>query len=429
MPLTPAEEKLHDAVRSGDAAEVSRLLAMDVDVNASDDYGRTALHYVLTRGTIPIVIMLLKHGANPDQDDIDGSIALHLAIGCKQNAIVEILCRVTKHIDFRNQNGLTPLHLAARRGSVAMLDCLLKSGANPREMDGNGRAALFHALSYTKRAAFQYEMVKSLLLQNADPMEVYPDGSTPLHYAAFEKTVGLLLDSGASISATNNWGEMPLDTLFEWLRARSSSPVPLEEVNDHLYDVALQIIACRFLRNGAGINRDFTRYRLATLLTKHPTVLENAVVVGARFRIGYQLPESAIKTPAEFFARTWTDLQYLRFMDMTEKACQSDPENRALAEFRDALHAKMQTRSLRLAAVMVAADTPALCRPIAEDMVHLYRTGQMRGGSSCPKDMYPLLFAHPKIQQEVKRLKTERVLGAAYDSAGAGADPVLPRSR
>ena len=108
---------------------------------------------------------------------------------------------------------------------------------------------------------------------------------------------------------------------------------------------------------------------------------------------------------------------------MTEKARLADPANMALVEFHRALLMKMQTHSLKLAASMVVGNKPTVRTLVADDMNYLYSTGKMREGVLCPKELYPLFFAHPKMRAEVKRLKTARarVVEMEVEAAGAAA--------
>ena len=231
------------------------------------------------------------------------------------------------------------------------------------------------------------------------------------------------------MDAKNNVGITPLESA---LHKRSQHlRTFIDETGAARSDVAQYIrelvnlenvIAC-FLRHGESIGRDFTRPRFTRLVTLCPTMLENAVVIGAKFPVDYRPPASAITTPAKFFARVWTAQQYLTFMCMTEKACRADPANMALVEFHRALLMKMQTHSLKLAASMVVGNKPTVRTLVADDMNYLYSTGKMREGVLCPKELYPLFFAHPKMRAEVKRVKAARarVVEMEVEAAGAAA--------
>ncbi len=61
--------QLWKAAREGDAAGVQAALEAGVDVNAATPYGATALSFASDRGHLPVVVMLLEAGANPNVKD------------------------------------------------------------------------------------------------------------------------------------------------------------------------------------------------------------------------------------------------------------------------------------------------------------------------------------------------------------------------
>ncbi|KLP09246.1 uncharacterized protein LW94_14547 [Fusarium fujikuroi] len=80
----------------------------------------------------------------------------------------------------RDQNGFTPLHLAAERDHLAIAMLLLGSSANPNARANGGRTPLHLAARYASAALVE------LLVDDAhaDPNARTTDGRTPLHYAA-----------------------------------------------------------------------------------------------------------------------------------------------------------------------------------------------------------------------------------------------------
>ncbi|VZI13572.1 unnamed protein product [Fusarium fujikuroi] len=80
----------------------------------------------------------------------------------------------------RDQNGFTPLHLAAERDHLAIAMLLLDSSANPNARANGGRTPLHLAARYASAALVE------LLVDDAhaDPNARTTDGRTPLHYAA-----------------------------------------------------------------------------------------------------------------------------------------------------------------------------------------------------------------------------------------------------
>ena len=78
----------------------------------------------------------------------------------------------------RPQDGWTPLHEAAERGSKAIAELLLKAGADVNAKEKNGMTPLHLAVSRDQR-----ELVELLLANKADPNERDKAGHTPLDLA------------------------------------------------------------------------------------------------------------------------------------------------------------------------------------------------------------------------------------------------------
>ena len=64
-----SKERMWPACRAGDLATVKQLLRDGVDVNASTEYGATALSYAADKGHVELVRFLLEKGANPNTQD------------------------------------------------------------------------------------------------------------------------------------------------------------------------------------------------------------------------------------------------------------------------------------------------------------------------------------------------------------------------
>jgi len=72
---------LHAFAIQGDVNKISRFLVEEssVDVNQRDEYGYTALHLACDRGNLPVVKVLIKHGADATMKDPDDLTGIELA--------------------------------------------------------------------------------------------------------------------------------------------------------------------------------------------------------------------------------------------------------------------------------------------------------------------------------------------------------------
>jgi len=94
-----ADTRLADAAMQGDKAAVRTLLQQKADVNAPQGDGSTALHWAAYKDDVETAALLIKAGAN-----------------------VKAATRLGE---------MTPLFMAAKNGNAAMIDVLLKAGADP----------------------------------------------------------------------------------------------------------------------------------------------------------------------------------------------------------------------------------------------------------------------------------------------------------
>ncbi|HNT37182.1 MAG TPA: ankyrin repeat domain-containing protein, partial [bacterium] len=106
-----AFDTLQSAIQSNDTEAVRKKLEGDVDVNsqADNEQGFTALMYAAGMGNQEIVSLLLAKNADPNISALDGSV---------------------------------PLHFAARAGNLEIVQMVLDKGADANAQDKSGRTAL-----------------------------------------------------------------------------------------------------------------------------------------------------------------------------------------------------------------------------------------------------------------------------------------------
>jgi len=139
-------EALLDAIRSGDAAAVSRLATPEA-VNAAGADGVTPLMLAARRGRREIVERLLAAGAAVDAADERGYTALFH--GCYDPdadrghpEVVEVLIEAGADKEAKIGFGVRPLMYAAGNGEAGVVQALLAAGADPLARNEVGRTAL-----------------------------------------------------------------------------------------------------------------------------------------------------------------------------------------------------------------------------------------------------------------------------------------------
>lgn len=167
------------AVRAQNIAEVERLLAQpELDINARDQFGNTALHYVQNRETMQTLLdraadfnIRNGNGHTPFHHLVDGSI-FHESKKVSLHECLTLLLAKGADINAGDNDGCSPLATAVSDGDIKTVEFLLRNGANVDTHDKNGR--------------------------------------TPLHEANDAQITELLVQSGAGVNARDNRLRTPL---------------------------------------------------------------------------------------------------------------------------------------------------------------------------------------------------------------------------
>ena len=99
--------------------------------NYADIYDRTLLMYASADGYTKVCRTLLRKGADPDLDAIDGTTAAMYAAYNGKTKIIKLLMREGVRVDFQTIDGFNALMLASQNGHTRIVKLLLEKGANP----------------------------------------------------------------------------------------------------------------------------------------------------------------------------------------------------------------------------------------------------------------------------------------------------------
>lgn len=103
------------------------LLANGVDVNRSNKYGSTPLHYAIS-GYTPnendIIYTLLNANVNVNVQDNIGYTPLHYAVFKNNPELVEILINAGANTEIRNYTGISPAQLSINLGHYHMYELI-----------------------------------------------------------------------------------------------------------------------------------------------------------------------------------------------------------------------------------------------------------------------------------------------------------------
>jgi len=199
---------LHCAAEARNLAVMRFFLKLGVPVGVKKLNGATPLfvaaQHCQAGGATDALQLLLEAGADVKTELKNGFGILHFAaLGGAQGAFDFFLARGDfKDVDVKTASGMTPLHVAASRGHVSLLQYLLEKGAKKDAAWRGGVTALHFAAESGKVGAVEY-----LLSQKLDVNAKRADGSTALHTAALRgdvATMKLLIKLGADAAARSN---------------------------------------------------------------------------------------------------------------------------------------------------------------------------------------------------------------------------------
>ncbi len=148
---------------------------------------------------------LLQRKADVNAPQVDGTTALHWAVRLDDLDTADMLIRAGANVSAANRAGATPMQLAALNGNAAMVEKLVKAGADPNApLTPSGDTALMMASRTGKTDAV------SVLLEsgaNVNAKETW-GGTTALMWAVSERhpaAVKVLIDRGADVNARSNF--------------------------------------------------------------------------------------------------------------------------------------------------------------------------------------------------------------------------------
>jgi uncharacterized protein len=138
---------LFDAVTAGDVDGVRRLLAAGADCNQRDGDGATALMLAAHAGNLEMVKFLVGAGADVNATDERGWSALTKSV---YNAdldrgfadVTQVLMDAGANVEAPIGFGVRPLMLAAGYGETAVVETLLRAGADVLARNEGGLTAL-----------------------------------------------------------------------------------------------------------------------------------------------------------------------------------------------------------------------------------------------------------------------------------------------
>lgn len=172
---------LYRAVHSGDLDQIKRHLYWGTEVNQPGPDGDYPLHVAVRKGRVVITRELVEHGADVTAKNAEGRTALHVALaegktqvaqvlvdaggaqnlqpllfslvreGVSDRDTYDFLLRHGAEVNALGEDGLAPLHIAARDGQLRLAKRLIDAGADVDLPDRDGRTPLAIARAQENR--------------------------------------------------------------------------------------------------------------------------------------------------------------------------------------------------------------------------------------------------------------------------------------
>ncbi|KAI3322074.1 ankyrin repeat-containing domain protein [Xylariaceae sp. AK1471] len=251
---------LHLAAMNKFTSVLEYLVQIGLDINATNQTGRTPLHTATRESTMFHVEILLDNGADKTIRDVHGYTPFHYALtNSKLHPHHDLIGRLqvtSEDVNLSANDGKKPLHIVAASGSLQMVKWLLDTGADlycrddfsrtplhaaaasasldspdlitflinqgldVNDEDDVGMTTLHHTLYTYDTSQKEYDpdvslaKVKLLLQHGASLERQDSEGNTILHLAAWRGHLSLvkyLLSQGAVVSRTDKRGYRPVD--------------------------------------------------------------------------------------------------------------------------------------------------------------------------------------------------------------------------
>ncbi len=195
------QNALHQAILSNNLSGIKTAIAAKQNLEVRDSEGRTPLMLAVYQNQIEAAKALISAGANVNAADKIANSPFLYAGAEGKNEILEALLQ-SGRVDFKqvNRYGGTALIPAAEKGHVQTVERLLRTEIAIDHINNLGWSALLEAIILSKNAAAQEAIVEKLLKAGANPNLADGKGVTPLAHAKMQKlakVIRLLEESGA----------------------------------------------------------------------------------------------------------------------------------------------------------------------------------------------------------------------------------------
>lgn len=173
-----AESEWKRAIDQDKVEDIQRLLST-VDINITNDKGKTALMVAVKVGDHCLLQELLQRGLKITDRGYTGGTALMYAVLGNQRAMIDLLLTYKTDVNAQSTNGWTAVMIAAAKGFDSAISALHEAGADLDLADVYGWTPLMRAIDNKHSSVVKYLLSQS----DIDVHRANENGSLALHIA------------------------------------------------------------------------------------------------------------------------------------------------------------------------------------------------------------------------------------------------------
>ena len=207
---------LYIAVEEGRTALIPILLQSGSEIFAADNSGVTPFDMAVKSSDNIFNMMISPETVI--QRDSAGNTMLHAAVRNSANPVqIARILDTRAHVDARNREGDTALHIAVRMNQKESSEFLISRGASIFSVNSSGQSPLY--------IAFTVNGIREWIINPTTIISKDGLGNNMLHYAAewkLNNVIPIILRNGLSVEEANATGETPL---FMAVKTNSASTI------------------------------------------------------------------------------------------------------------------------------------------------------------------------------------------------------------
>jgi ankyrin repeat protein len=266
--------------------ETYKYLVEDLKIKptTTSKNGETVLHFLASKPKqTEIINYFIEKGVDPNKADNEGNTPLMIAASSRDTAVLEQLLSLTKNSNIQNQKGESALTKAIKSGTPQTVSLLLDKGADVKVVDTKGNNLGFYLIeSYRPQMGGMARGAEASNAPKEDP------------FAAKTK---LLQDKGLNLAAPQKDG----NTLYHIAIIKNDLTL-LKKLADLNIDI------------NAKNKDDLTVLHKAAMISKDDTILKYLVSIGAKKEITTGFDEStyALAKENESLTKNNVSVEFLK---------------------------------------------------------------------------------------------------------------------